>query len=62
MFIFEFLFHTISGWIGHIIIKFVTLGKVDLAWGAHSDSETPIAEGIGSLFLLFLAAVTIWAV
>jgi hypothetical protein len=31
----ECLFFTVCGWIGHVVVKAVTFGKMDLEWGAE---------------------------
>ncbi len=49
----EVLFYTICGWVGHIAVKAVTFGKVDLDWG--NSSESIITECIGAGVLLALA-------
>lgn len=54
--VFEFLFSTICGWVGHVVVKGLTFGKVDLDWG--SSSESVITELIG-LGILLGAAVLI---
>ncbi len=55
------IFYIICGWTGSVIVRLVTLGKVDIAWGLDDDAETPVAEWIGSFFWLFAAAMTVWA-
>jgi hypothetical protein len=57
-FIIEHLFFTACGWIGHIVFKAVTLGKVDLEWG--SGSESVVTEWIGFFFVLFTAGFIAW--
>lgn len=53
----ECLFYTVCGWLGHTVVWLVTLGRVDLPWGA--DAESILAEwiGVGSLILLGTVAV-----
>lgn len=51
------IFERFCGWIGHITVKAVTWGKVDLEWG--ESSESVLAESIGIGVLLVLAAV-VW--
>lgn len=57
-FIFEVLFSTIFGWVGHVVVKAVTLGKVDLDWGSGSESE--LSGWIGFFVVLFVAGVVAW--
>lgn len=57
-FIFQFLFATVFGWIGHVVVKAVTFGKVDLDWGASSESE--LTGWIGLFFTLFVACIIAW--
>jgi hypothetical protein len=50
-FIVNKLFFGFCGWLGHVTVKMVTLGKVDLDYG--DSSESVITEWIG--FGVFLA-------
>ncbi len=59
-FIVECLFFTVCGWVGHIVVKLVTLGKVDLEWG--SGSESVLAEWLGVFFLLVISGLIAWMV
>ena len=52
----DILFYTCCGWVGHIVIKIITLGKVDLEYG--DSSESPIAASIGAAFLIAIAILT----
>lgn len=52
-FIVEILFYGFCGWLGHVAVKIVTLGKVDLDYG--NSSESVIAEWIGVGVLLAIA-------
>lgn len=56
-FLFELAFHKICGWIGHITVKVLTFGKVEIDWG--DSSESILAEMIGVGVLLGLAAL-VW--
>ena len=49
----EVLFYTVCGWVGHIVVKAATFGKVDLDWG--KTSESVITEYIGAGVLIALA-------
>ena len=51
-FLIQCLFHTVCGWTGNLVVRLCTLGKVNLDWGA--DSESNVTEAIGMIFLLFL--------
>lgn len=51
----EFVFHTVCGWVGYISVKALTFGKVELDWG--DSSESVIAESIGAGVLLVLAGL-----
>ena len=51
----EILFFSVCGWIGHIVVKGLTLGKVDLDYG--DSSESIITELIGVGILLVLAVI-----
>jgi|GEM_PF-1280467 len=52
-FIVEILFFGFCGWLGHVSVKIVTLGKVDLDYG--ESSESVITEWIGVGVLLAIA-------
>jgi hypothetical protein len=54
-FIVEILFFSVCGWIGHIVVKGLTLGKIDLDYG--DSSESIITELIGVGILLALAVI-----
>jgi hypothetical protein len=47
----EILFLGFCGWLGHVAVKIVTLGKIDLEYGGSSESV--VTEWIG--FGVFLA-------
>jgi hypothetical protein len=57
-FIFECLFFTVCGWIGHIVVKTVTLGRVDAPWG--SGAESLLTEWVGVVFVLLVAGAIPW--
>ncbi|TAG08470.1 MAG: hypothetical protein EAZ42_10455 [Verrucomicrobia bacterium] len=52
-FILEILFFGFCGWLGHVTVKIVTLGKVDLDYG--NSSESVITEWIGVGVFLAIA-------
>jgi hypothetical protein len=56
-FVFECVFLSICGWIGHIVVRTLTLGRVKLDWGA--DSESNVTEVIGGIFLLMIGILTV---
>ena len=39
-FLFESVFLTICGWVGHVVVRILTLGRVKLDWGTESESES----------------------
>ncbi len=49
----EFLSY-VCGWIGSLVVRVITLGKVNLAWG--TDLGTLGTSLIGMLFLLLLGS------
>ena len=51
-FVFECVFLSICGWVGHVVVRILTLGRVKLDWGA--DSESNVTEAIGAIFLLMI--------
>jgi hypothetical protein len=51
-FVFECVFLSICGRVGHVVVRIVTLGRVKLDWGA--DSESNVTEAIGAIFLLMI--------
>ena len=59
-FIVECLFFTVCGFLGHIVVKAVTFGKLDLDWGPGSASV--LAEWLGCFFVLLLAGLIAWIV
>ena len=59
-FIVECLFYTVCGWIGHLAVKVISLGKVDLDCG--SGSESLITQYIGLAFVLIVAGSIAWLV
>ncbi len=59
-FILECLFFTVCGWIGHVVVKLITFGKVDLEWGAAAESM--LAEWIGLFLVLLVAGSIAWMV
>ena len=59
-FIIECLFWTVCGWVGHIVVKALTFGKVGLDWG--SGSESILTEWLGFAFLLLVGGFIAWAI
>ncbi len=57
--IIEGFFYWVCGWVGHVFVKVITFGKVDLEWG--SSSESVITETIGMCALLFIGLGISWA-
>jgi hypothetical protein len=49
-FILECLFYTVCGWVGHVVVKAITFGRVELDWG--TSSESVLTEWIGLVFVL----------
>ena len=49
----EILFFACCGWLGHVFVKAITLGKVDLEYG--ESSEGVVAELIGVAMVLAIA-------
>lgn len=52
-FIIEVLFYAVCGWVGHVVVRVVTFGKVKLDWG--ESAESILTEWIGFFFLLGVA-------
>lgn len=59
-FIVECLFYTLCGWIGHVVVKVVTFGKVDL--DCVTGSESLITQYIGLAFVLVVAGSIAWLI
>jgi hypothetical protein len=57
-FIVLILFDTVCGWTGNLVVRVITLGKVNLAWGVDSDSV--VSEMIGTVFLVLLGITLFW--
>ena len=57
-FIIDVLFSTVCGFVGHVVVKALTLGKVDLDWG--TSSESVLTEWIGLFFILLTAGIIVW--
>jgi len=56
-FVFECVFLSICGWVGHVVVRILTLGRVKLDWGAESESN--VTEAIGAIFLLMTGILTV---
>ena len=56
-FLFECVFHFICGWVGHIVVRILTLGRVKLDWGAESESN--VTEAVGVIFLLMIGILAV---
>lgn len=54
----QFLFYFVCGWTGNLVVRVITLGKVNLDWGVDSDSI--VTEAIGMIFLLLLGITLFW--
>jgi len=51
-FLIECLFHYACGWLGHMFVKIITFGKVDLDW--PGGSESVMAEVIGLAIVVII--------
>lgn len=60
-FLFESVFLTICGWVGHVVVRILTLGRVKLDWGteSESESESSVTEAIGIIFLLMMGILVV---
>lgn len=56
--VFELLFYSVCGWVGHHFVKLATFGKVELEW--ESGSEAVITAAIGALVLISGAMLLFW--
>lgn len=55
----EILFFACCGWVGYIVVKILTFGKVEIDYGRSAESV--IAEFIGCGFLLVVSLlVAFW--
>ena len=59
-FILDCLFYTVCGWVGHVVVKAITFGRVDLDWG--TSSESVLTEWIGLVLALAVAGSIAWLV
>jgi len=50
----------IFGWIGHIVIKGLTFGRVRLGW--QRDSESCVTQLFGVFFVLAIAGLVAWVI
>jgi hypothetical protein len=57
-FIIEILFYTVCGWVGRVVVKLLTFGKVDLEWARGSESV--LSEWLGFFVVLFAAGAVVW--
>ena len=53
-FILEILFCTMFGWIGSMVVKAITFGKVELEYGDSSESIISAVIGFGFVLGVFL--------
>ena len=56
-FVFECVFLSICGWVGHVVVRIITLGRVKLDWVANSESS--VTEAIGAIFLLMIGILAV---
>ena len=49
------VFHTVCGWVGYIVVRICTFGRVRLDWGVESESN--VSEAIGVIFLLAIGII-----
>jgi hypothetical protein len=56
-----FSFAIVCGWIGHIVVKAFTFGKVDLDWG-YSSTGSVLTEWLGLVFVLGTEGMIAWLV
>jgi hypothetical protein len=54
----EFLFYMVCGFVGHVVVKALSFGKVDLEWGHSSDSL--VAEFCGLFFFFLIIVIIVW--
>ena len=57
--IIEIFFFTICGWVGHIAVKVVTFGKVNLEWGDSSESVVTEYVGVGVLIAIAMLVLIV---
>lgn len=58
VFVFPGCVYCMCGWTGSVVVRVITLGKVNLAWGADLDSIGTAV--IGLIFLLLLGSTIYW--
>ena len=57
--IIEVLFRSLCGWVGHAVVKALSVGGIDLEWS--DGPESVLAGWLGFFFLLGVALVVVWA-
>ena len=50
----------VCAWFVHVVVRILTLGRVQLDW--HKDSECFLTQWIGIFFMLAIAGLIEWAV
>lgn len=56
-YVIDCVFQSICGWVGHIVVRILTLGRVKLDWGMESESN--VTEAIGAIFLLMIGILVV---
>jgi hypothetical protein len=56
MVLFMLAYVTLVPWIGHVIVRLLTLGKIDLGW-RPSDPEAEVSQYIGIAALILVVTV-----
>ena len=56
--IIEVLFRSLCGWVGHAVVKALSVGRIDLEWS--DGPESVLAGWLGFFFLLGVAVLIAW--
>ena len=50
----------VCAWLGHVVVRILTFGKVQLDW--HRNSECFLTYELGLVSLLLIAGLVAWAI
>lgn len=59
-FLYESIFLSICGWVGHVVVRILTLGRVRLELSAEPESN--VTAAVGAIVLLLAGIMTVWVI